>query len=35
MIGIVIKRKGSKLLLKQKGSDNSFNSWIDEEGIVI
>ena len=25
----VIKRKGHKLYVKWKGSDNSFNSWID------
>ena len=28
------KRKGDKLYAKWKGYDNSFNSWIDEKGIV-
>ena len=31
----VIKRKGDKLYVKQKGYDNSFNSQIDETDIVI
>ena len=31
----VIQRKGDKLYLKWKGSNNSFSSWIDKKGIVI
>ena len=31
----VIKRKGDKLYVKWKGHDNSFNSWIDRNDIVI
>ena len=27
----VIKRKDDKLLVKRKGYDNSFNSWIDKK----
>ena len=30
-----IKRKAKKLNAKQKGSDDSFNSWIDKEDITI
>ena len=30
----VLKRKGDKLYVKWKGYDNSFNSWIDKNGIV-
>ena len=31
----VIKRKGNKLYVNWKGSDSSFNSWIDKKkGIV-
>ena len=30
----VIKRKGSKLYVKWKGYDNSFNNWIDKKDIV-
>ena len=30
----VIKRKGDKLNVKWKGSDNSFNSWIDKKNLV-
>ena len=30
----VIKRKGDKLYVKQKGYDNSFNSWIDKKDII-
>ena len=30
-----IKRKGDKLYVKWKGHDNSFNSWIDRNDIVI
>ena len=30
----VIKRKGDRLLVKWKGYDNSFNSWINKKGIV-
>ena len=30
----VIKRKGDKLIIKWKGYDNSFNSWIDKKDIV-
>ena len=30
----IIKRKGDKLYVKQKGYDNSFNSWIDKKDIV-
>ena len=30
----VKKRKGDKLNVKQKGYNNSFNSWIDEKGVV-
>ena len=33
MIEKVIKRKGSKLYVKRKGYDNSFNRWIDK-GLV-
>ena len=29
------KRKSNKLCVKWKGCDNSFNSWIDEKGIVM
>ena len=29
----VIKRKDDKLYVKQKGCDNSFSSWIDENVI--
>ena len=29
----VIKRKGSKLYVKWKGYDNSFNSWIDQKHV--
>ena len=31
--GKVTKRKGDKLYVKQKGYDNSFNSWIDKIDI--
>ena len=31
----VIKRKGGKLYVKWKVYDNSFNSWIDKNDIVI
>ena len=31
----VIKRKDDKLYAKQKGYDNSFNSWIDEKKIPL
>ena len=30
----LIKRKGDKLYVKQKGYDNSFNSWIDKKDLV-
>ena len=30
----VIRRKGDKLLVKWKGYDNSFNSWIDKKDII-
>ena len=30
----VIKRKGSKLYVKWKGHDISFNSWIDKTDLV-
>ena len=30
----VIKRKGDKLYVKQKGYDNSFNSWIDKKELI-
>ena len=30
----VIKRKGDKLDIKWKGSDNSFKSWIDKKDLV-
>ena len=30
----VIKKKGDKSYVKWKGDNNSFNSWIDEKGIV-
>ena len=30
----VIKRKGSKLNVKWKGYDNSFNSWIDKKDLM-
>ena len=30
----VIQRKGDKLYVKQKGYDNSFNSWIDKKDIL-
>ena len=29
----VLKRKGDKLYVKQKGYDNRFNSWIDKKGF--
>ena len=31
----LIKRKGDKLCVKQKGYKNSFNSWIDEKDSII
>ena len=31
----LIKRKGKKLFVKWKGCDSSFDSWIDQKGIVI
>ena len=31
----VIKKKGDKFYVKWKGYDNFFNSWINEEGIVL
>ena len=30
----VIKEKGDKLYVRWKGSDNSFNSWIDKKDFV-
>ena len=30
----VLKRKGDKLYVKQKGYNNSSNSWINKKGIV-
>ena len=30
----IIKKKGDKLYVKWKGSDNSFNSWIDKKDLV-
>ena len=30
----VIKRKGDKLYVKQKGYGNSFNSWIDKKDLL-
>ena len=30
----VITRKGGKLYVKQKGYDNSFNSWIDKKDLA-
>ena len=30
----VIKRKGDKWKVKQKGYDNSFNSWINKKDLV-
>ena len=30
----VIKRRRNKLYVKQKGYNNSFNSWIDKKDIV-
>ena len=30
----IIKRKDNKLYVKWKGYDNSFNSWIDQKGLV-
>ena len=30
----VIKKKGSKLYVKWKGYDNSFNSWIDKKDLA-
>ena len=30
----VLKRKGDKLFVKQKGYNNSFNSWINKKDIV-
>ena len=30
----VITKKGSKLYVKWKGYDNSFNSWIDKKDLV-
>ena len=29
-----MKKKGDKLYVKQKGYDNSFNSWIDKKDLV-
>ena len=31
----VIKRKASKLYVKQRGSGDSFNSWIDKKDVII
>ena len=31
----VIKGKGDKIYVKWKGYDNSLNSWIDKEDIII
>ena len=31
----VMKRKCDKLYVKWKGSDNSFNSWIDKKDLVL
>ena len=33
-VGKVIKRKSDKLYVQWKGYDNSFNSWIDKNGII-
>ena len=30
----VLKRKGDKLFVKQKGYDNLFNSWINKKDLV-
>ena len=30
----VVKRKGDKLYVKLKGSDNSFNSWINKKDLT-
>ena len=30
----VIRRKGDKLYVKWKGYNNSFNSWINKNGII-
>ena len=30
----VIKKKANKLYVKQKGYDNSFNSWIDKKDVI-
>ena len=30
----MIKKKGDKLYVKQKGYDSSFNSWIDKTGLA-
>ena len=30
----IIKRKGNKIYVKRKGSNNSFNSWIDKASLV-
>ena len=30
----VIRRKGDKMYVKWKGYDNSFNSWIDQKGLI-
>ena len=30
----VTKKKGNKLYVKQKGYDNSFNSWIDKKDLI-
>ena len=30
----VLKRKGDKLFVKQKGYDNSFNSWINKKDFA-
>ena len=31
----VIKRKCDKIIVKWKGHDNSFNSWIDKKDMLI
>ena len=31
----MIKKKGDKLYVKQKGYDNSFKSWIDKKKISV
>ena len=30
----ILKTKGTKLYVKRKGNDNSFNTWIDKKDLI-